>query len=259
MTVYETIAMFTAPSASISPFDARLVRLIRTLQDELGGLVPSATIADRLAMPGRTVRYYLRRVEAAGYVSRPQGKRSGYSAMRGAICSMAVRDSIQRQADVLNPMDVTALRALDASEKPVQAKALLDGVPARTLQYRLRRLEKHGFVHRPQGKRSGYAIKSARAMRICAFAEAQQIQAQVDPFERRTMNEIRWRQQFCSAISSRLLAEYLDLPHRSMKYYLRGMERKHLVHRPHGKKAGYRLTAVAIAVLDMGEDDGTLN
>ncbi len=42
------------------------------------GPTPGSALADFLAMPERTVRYHLRRLEQAGIVERPFGARSGY-------------------------------------------------------------------------------------------------------------------------------------------------------------------------------------
>ena len=261
MFVWNQDGILLDQSAQIQPFATRLVRVVRELQDEVRGLVPSSIVAEKLAMPPRTVRYYLRRVEDAGLIFRPAGMRSGYSAIQGAICSLAVRNSIERQARQLNALDVQLMRLLNV-DAPMVSSALVKLVDGSwsSVKRRLQLLERMKLVRRPNGERSGYVIASERAMRICANAEAMQLNSSVQPFHLRVLREIRWRERFCDAVSSRLLAEYLEIPERSMRYYLKQMEGMNLVHRPNGNKAGYRLTHVAFFLLEMrGDDHASLN
>lgn len=247
-------------AVQLSPFDVHLAQTVRLLQDEVRGLVPSSIIAEKLNLKPRTVRHYLRRVENAGLIFRPVGQKRGYSAMQDAICSMAVRDSIERQAALLDRLDVRLLRLLDTSENPVRATEIELDVTWRTIQRRLQNLERLSLVHRPAGVRSGYAIRHVRTMRVCATAEAMLIRRKVQPFHFYVLREMRWRERHCDTVLSRLLAEYLEVPDRTMRYHLNLMEGLNLVARPHGSKAGYRLTQVAISLLDMeGDKHGTLN
>ncbi len=54
------------------------------------GPTPGSALADFLAMPERTVRYHLRRLEQAGIVERPRGARSGYVVAAGIPVQMAL-------------------------------------------------------------------------------------------------------------------------------------------------------------------------
>ncbi len=255
--------MFSAgKSVDLSPFDLRLVRVVRELQDEVRGLVSSVIIAEKLAMKPRTARYYLRRVEDAGLIFRPVGQKRGYSAIKGVSISMAVRNSIETVAATLDAIDVTLLRILAANEAPMISSAFvaLVGVSGSTIKRRLQLMEEAELIHRPDGERSGYAICGNRTMRICAYAEARRWLGQLQPFHSRILNEMRWRERYCDTMLSRLLAEYLEIPDRSMRYYLKQLEGMRLVHRPMGNKGGYRLTDVGIALLDMGVgNNATLN
>jgi RIO-like serine/threonine protein kinase fused to N-terminal HTH domain len=254
--------MLAEPLVQMSPFDMRLVRVIRELQDEVRGLVPSAIVADKMKMKPRTVRYYLRRGEDAGFLFRPEGERSGYSAIQGVVCSLAARDSIERQASTLNALDVGLLRLLAGRALPISGRALPQflNVSPRTIQRRLQKLEDAELVHRPVGDKSGYQVNGTRAMKVCAWAEAGLMRLKIDPFQMRVLSEMRWRERYCDAMSSRLLSQYMEIPERSMRYYLRQLEGLNLVNRPLGNKAGYRLTDVGIALLDMkGANDGTIN
>jgi DNA polymerase-3 subunit epsilon len=56
---------------------APLLETLHTL-NRWRGPTPGSALADFLAMPERTVRYHLRRLEKAGIVERPFGARSGY-------------------------------------------------------------------------------------------------------------------------------------------------------------------------------------
>lgn len=247
-------------AVQLSPFDVHLAQTVRKLQDEVRGLVPSSIIAEKMNLKPRTIRHYLRRVESAGLIFRPVGQRRGYSAMQDAICSLAVRDSIERQATLLDMLDVRLLRRLDTNESPMIASSIEIDVSDRTLRRRLQRMESLGLVHRPGGVRSGYAIRHVRSMRVCAAAEAMLIRRKVQPFHLYVLREMRWRERHCDTVLSRLLAEYLEVPDRTMRYHLNLMEGLNLVQRPHGSKAGYRLTQVAISLLELeGANDGTLN
>lgn len=247
-------------AAQISPFDIHLAQTVRRLQDEVKGLVPSSIIAEKLNLKPRTVRHYLRKVESAGLIFRPVGQKRGYSAMQNAICSLAARDSIERHAEQLDRLDVQILRTLDASDNPMIAAKIDPTIASRTLQRRLKQLESMTLIHRPGGVRSGYAIRHVRTMRVCAIAEAMIVQAKVQPFHLYVLREMRWRERHCDTVLSRLLAEYLEVPDRTMRYHLNLMEGMGLVQRPHGSKAGYRLTQVAISLLELeGDKHGSLN
>ncbi len=254
--------MLATKSVQISPFDLRLVRVVRELQDEVRGLVSSDIIAEKLAMKPRTTRYYLRRVEDAGFLFRPEGQKRGYSAVKGISVSMAMRDSIEVVAATLDAIDVKLLRILAASESAMVSSALvaLVGVSASTIKRRLQAMEDADLIQRPAGERSGYVIRGNRTLRICAYAEARRWLGKLQPFHSRILNEMRWRERYCDTMLSRLLAEYLEIPDRSMRYYLKQLEGMRLVHRPMGNKGGYRLTDVGIALLDMGgANNATLN
>lgn len=69
----------------ITPFDVYLLRAICQIQRDLHRPAPSRILADHLAVPDRTMRYYLRNLEKKGLLSRPRGPNSGYQAARPRV------------------------------------------------------------------------------------------------------------------------------------------------------------------------------
>lgn len=69
----------------LSPFDVRLLRTICQLQRDLQRPVPSRLLSEMMAVPDRTMRYYLRRMEQQYLLTRPRGPNSGYQAARPRI------------------------------------------------------------------------------------------------------------------------------------------------------------------------------
>ena len=65
----------------MNPFDLHLRRTVSELQEAHRAPVTSPVVADALGYAPRTVRHYLRRLEDMGALWRPDGEKSGYSAM----------------------------------------------------------------------------------------------------------------------------------------------------------------------------------
>ncbi|MAU11131.1 MAG: hypothetical protein CL607_15030 [Anaerolineaceae bacterium] len=77
--------MLAIQAEQLSPFDAHLLRTICQVQRDLQRPAPSKLLAEQLGISGRTMRYYLRKLENKGLLRRPRGTRSGYQASRPQI------------------------------------------------------------------------------------------------------------------------------------------------------------------------------
>lgn len=71
----------SAPEACPNPFHDRVVEQLKWLEHRSIARVSSVVLADILGVSDRTLRYHLRRLEAAGRVVRPEGPKSGWAAM----------------------------------------------------------------------------------------------------------------------------------------------------------------------------------
>lgn len=85
LSIQQVARMLLVQAEQLSPFDVMLLREICQVQRDLQRPAPSRVLADRLAVPSRTMRYYLRRLEQRGFLSRPNGRRSGYQAARPQV------------------------------------------------------------------------------------------------------------------------------------------------------------------------------
>jgi DNA-binding IscR family transcriptional regulator len=65
-----------------------LLRTICQMQRDLLRPAPSRILAEQMNIPARTMRYYLRRLESKGLLSRPKGRNSGYQAARPRVMPM---------------------------------------------------------------------------------------------------------------------------------------------------------------------------
>lgn len=180
--------------------------MIRVLR-EAGGRKPGRSdwMARRLAMPLRTARWYLLRLEGMGLVKRPAGKRGGWS-----YCA--------------EPFDARLLATLRRCERymqgPVSSKALAQrlGIPNRTVRHHLLKLEKRGCVYRPGGERSGYRV---------------------------TINKRAWRLLETLAAESQVIYRTVEvaalcrIPRRTARHYLARLETLGAVYRPYGPKSGW--------------------
>lgn len=68
-----------------TPYEVYVAQVVCELSRWRGGPVPAALIGDHLGKADRTARLYLRRLEQARLVARPQGPRSGWTVMRGMV------------------------------------------------------------------------------------------------------------------------------------------------------------------------------
>ena len=74
--------MLGIQAEQLTPFDVRLLKTVCQLQRDLQRPAPSRVLANHLDIPGRTMRYYLRRLELSGLLYRPNGSKGGYQAAR---------------------------------------------------------------------------------------------------------------------------------------------------------------------------------
>jgi DNA-binding IclR family transcriptional regulator len=64
-----------------SPYETGpMLRTLRELNRLAGKPITATRLAEHLGISDRTARYYLSRLEQAGYVRRPAGVRSGWAA-----------------------------------------------------------------------------------------------------------------------------------------------------------------------------------
>jgi len=70
-------ADYWSMDVALEPFEMRLRSVVSRLQ--VAGPVATMRIAATVNQPVRTVRHYLRRMESAGVLCRPDGVRSGYA------------------------------------------------------------------------------------------------------------------------------------------------------------------------------------
>lgn len=236
----------------LSPFDYRLMNLVRAAP----GLVRVRDLQGELGVPVRTVRHYLRRLEIAGRVYRPAGSKSGYCAT--PFVSKLRQDEARVVAGRLDGVDVRILRLLMADGR--QTGALIAqrlGFGARRVQYRLAKLEGLKCVRRPVGKWGGYEA-TIWARDVVALANARQ--------QLRGLSGVRLRMLAVLAdldnrngmlLHSEILAGWLDMPARTVRYHLHALEEAGLLVRPRARNGGYQLVEAEVrAVLDLARREG---
>jgi DNA-binding Lrp family transcriptional regulator len=241
--------------SELSPFDRRVYGLIR----EHAGLVRSRDLKNALKVPDRTIRHYLRRLEDAGRIYRPAGRNAGYSASP-FVQSLADRErTVQITARKLDRLDMQILRLLlERGRQTGAALADVTGYGVRRMQYRLGKLERLGMARRVNGKKGGYdathgareAVALAGARQMCADLSAARLHLL------HLMSDLAGRSML---LHSEILAGWLDMPARTVRYHLHALERAGLIERPHARNGGYRLVDVQVrAVLDVALKEGRL-
>lgn len=78
----------------MSPFDVMLIRVVDEARRDLCGVTATTrSIQARLplAVPDRSLRYYLAKLERAGYVERPLGQKSGWALSHPVRVGMRAR------------------------------------------------------------------------------------------------------------------------------------------------------------------------
>lgn len=239
----------------LTPFDRRVYGLIR----EQAGLVRSRDLIATLKVPDRTIRHYLRRLEDAGRIYRPAGRNAGYSASP-YVQSLADRDrQAQLAAQKLDQVDIRLLRLLmDRGRQTGAALAEMTGLEPRTGQYRLRKLEKLCMVRRTNGKKGGYEVTHG-AREAVALANAKAQVGDLSPVRLQILRLVADLAGRSMLLHSEILAGWLDMPARTVRYHLHALENAGLLVRPHARNGGYRLVDVQVrAVLDLARREGLL-
>lgn len=246
-------------NADLSPFDYHLYGLVRDYQMRVQGLVSTRLVAERLALPVRTVRHYMSRLEDAGLIFRPTGPKRGYSVMP-IERSLALRKAYQWKAAAIDKTDILILQYIFANgRKKTGAISETLRLADRRVRYHMKKLEGLELVGRPAGKKSGYEA-SALAVKVVALADARYQLEKLSALRLKILQRmVELAQDDPMLLHSEHLAAWAELKPRTMRYHLNALEKRGLIIRPHARNGGYQLVKEAVkAVLDLAQEEGLL-
>jgi DNA-binding IscR family transcriptional regulator len=216
----DSIHFMIGSRAELSPFERRVIGAIAAQGGGLNGnrqalhingVVAARALADYLGVKKRTLSYHLLKLERTGLIRRPNGPQGGYA--------LAAREEERKLLRVVRE----GARNGGGVMSSLRAAAVI-GAPERSARYYLAGLERRGWLTRPNGPRSGYALALSALGERVIWA----MMHDDDPYGRARQG-----------VATRCLAEKLRIPERTLRWHLARLEAKGAVARPFGPRSGW--------------------